>query len=152
MFMHCPHVIYSVAHQVFDKMLKWHFGIILDSNEFQILEFTLIELVYRVWIIGLCVLHTLSPLCLTMPCTCITMHNTCTPDAHTCTVVILFLHFIDDYMVLALIPCSCDTVLFFLKVCAYFYGLTWHLSSLCSCFVFCTCFLCFVFICANVSH
>jgi len=52
MFMHCPHVIYFDAYQVFDKMLKWQFCVVLDSNDFQILGFTLIELVYHVLIIG----------------------------------------------------------------------------------------------------
>ena len=50
--------MYSVAHQVFDKMLKWHFGVVLDSNEFHFLGFTFIELVYHVLIIG-CVFYTL---------------------------------------------------------------------------------------------
>ena len=58
MFMRCPHVKYSVAYQVFDKMLKWHFLVVLDSNEFQILGFPMIELVFHVSIIG-CMLYTL---------------------------------------------------------------------------------------------
>ena len=58
MFIHCPHVKYSDAYQVFDKMLKWHFCVVLDSNEFQILGFTIIDLVYHVLIIG-CVFYTL---------------------------------------------------------------------------------------------
>ena len=58
MFMHCPHVKYSVAYQVFDKILKGHFLVVLDSNEFQILGFPMIELVFHVLIIG-CVFYTL---------------------------------------------------------------------------------------------
>ena len=52
MFIYYPHVKYSVAYQVFDIMLKWHFLVFLDSNEFQILGFPMIELVYHVLIIG----------------------------------------------------------------------------------------------------
>ena len=55
---HCPHVMYSVAYKVFDKMLKWHFSALLDSNEFQMLGFPMIEFVYHVLIIG-CVFYTL---------------------------------------------------------------------------------------------
>ena len=58
MFMHCPYVKYSVAYQMFEKMLKWHFCVVLDFNEFQILGFTLILLVDHVLIIG-CVFYTL---------------------------------------------------------------------------------------------
>ena len=58
MFMHCPHVRCIGAYQVFEKMLKWHFGVVLDSNEFQTLRITMIRLVYHVLIIG-CVFYTL---------------------------------------------------------------------------------------------
>ena len=71
MFMHCSPVSFIGAHQVFDKMLKWHFGVVLDSNEFQTLGITMIGFVYHVLIIG-CVLHTLTKMCLVMPCACIT--------------------------------------------------------------------------------
>ena len=71
MFMHCPHVSFIGAYQVFDKMPKWQFDIVLDSNEFQILGITMIGLIYHVLIID-CVLHTLTQMCLVMPCTCIT--------------------------------------------------------------------------------
>ena len=70
MFMHCSPVSFIGAHQVFDKMPKWHFGVVLDSNEFQTLGITMIGFVYHVLIIG-CVLHTLTKMCLVMPCTCI---------------------------------------------------------------------------------
>ena len=58
MFMDCPHVSSVGAYQVFDKMPKWHFGVVLDSNEFQTLGITMIGLVYLVLIIG-CVFYTL---------------------------------------------------------------------------------------------
>ena len=58
MFMHCLHVSFIGAYQVFDKMPKWHFGVVLDSNEFQTLGITMIGLVYHVLIIG-CVFYTL---------------------------------------------------------------------------------------------
>ena len=58
MFMHCPHVSFIGAYQVFDKMPKWHFGVVLDSNEFQTLGITIIGLVYHVLIMG-CVFYTL---------------------------------------------------------------------------------------------
>ena len=45
------------AFQVFDKMPKWHFDVILDSNEYQTLGITMIGLVYHVWIIN-CVFYT----------------------------------------------------------------------------------------------
>ena len=56
--MHCPRVSFIGAYQVFDKMPKWHFGVVLDSNEFQTLGITMIGLVYHVLIIG-CVFYTL---------------------------------------------------------------------------------------------
>ena len=58
MFMHCSHVSFIAAYHVFDKMPKWHFGVVLDSNEFQTLGITMIELFYHVLIIG-CVFYTL---------------------------------------------------------------------------------------------
>ena len=59
MFMHCPRVSFIGAYQVFDKMLKWHFCVVLDSNEYQILGITMI---IHVLIIG-CVFYTLWPKC-----------------------------------------------------------------------------------------
>ena len=61
MFIHCPHVSFIGVYQVFDKMLKWHFGIVLDSNEFQTLEIIIIRLVYHILIIC-CVFYTLDAL------------------------------------------------------------------------------------------
>ena len=58
MFMYCLLVSFISAYQVFDKMLEWHFGVVLDSNEFQTLGITMIGLVYHVLIIG-CVFYTL---------------------------------------------------------------------------------------------
>ena len=55
MFMHCPHVSSIGAYQVFDKMPKWHFGVVLDSNEYQNLGTTMI---IHVLIIG-CMFYTL---------------------------------------------------------------------------------------------
>ena len=55
--MHYPHVKYNVAYEMFDKILKWHFLVFLDSNEFQNLGFPMIKLVYHVLIIG-CVFYT----------------------------------------------------------------------------------------------
>ena len=58
MFMHCLHVSFVGAYQVFDKMPKWHFGVVLDSNEYQTLGITTIIHIYHVLIIG-CVFCTL---------------------------------------------------------------------------------------------
>ena len=52
MFMHCLHVSFIGVYQVFDKMTKWHFGVVLDSNEYQTLGITMIIHVYHVLIIG----------------------------------------------------------------------------------------------------
>ena len=52
MFMHCSHVSFISAHKVFDKMPKWHFGVVLNSNEFQTLGIIMIGLIYHVLIIG----------------------------------------------------------------------------------------------------
>ena len=57
MFMHCLHVSFIGAYQVFDKMPKWHFGAILDSNEYQTLGIIMIIYVYHFLIIG-CVFYT----------------------------------------------------------------------------------------------
>ena len=43
---------------MFDKMPKWHFSVVLDSNDFQTLGITMIIHVYHVLIIG-CVFYTL---------------------------------------------------------------------------------------------
>ena len=61
MLMHCPHVKYSDVYQVFDKMPKWHFLIVLDSDMYQTLGIIMIMYVYYVLIIG-CVFYTLCPL------------------------------------------------------------------------------------------
>ena len=37
---------------VFDKMPKWHFVVVLDSDEYQIVGITIIIYVYHVLIIG----------------------------------------------------------------------------------------------------
>ena len=42
MFMHCLHASCVGAHQVFDKMPKWHFDVVLDFNEYQTLGITMI--------------------------------------------------------------------------------------------------------------
>ena len=52
MFMHSLHASCVGAHQVFDKMPKRHFGVVLDSNEYQTLWITMIIHVYHVLIIG----------------------------------------------------------------------------------------------------
>ena len=58
MFMYCSHVSFIGAHQVFDKMPKWHFDVVLDFNEYQTFRITMIGLVYHVLIIG-CVFYIL---------------------------------------------------------------------------------------------
>ena len=62
MFMHCLHVSCVCAYQVFNKMPKWHIGVILDSDEYQTLGITMIMHVYNVLIIG-CML---TQMCLAM--------------------------------------------------------------------------------------
>ena len=77
MFMHCSHVSFTGAHQVFDKMpncfgLQWvpNFG---DYHDWTCLS------CFDHWV---CVLHTLTQMCLVIPCTCIAyahhMHAWCT--------------------------------------------------------------------------
>ena len=48
MFMHCSHVKFIGAYQVFDKVLKWHFCVAWDSIKYQILGITMIIHVYHV--------------------------------------------------------------------------------------------------------
>ena len=43
---------------MFDKMPKWHFGVVLDFDKYQTLGITMIMHVYHVLIIG-CVFYTL---------------------------------------------------------------------------------------------
>ena len=69
-------------------MPKWHFVVVLDSDEYQILEITIIIYVYHVLIIG-GVFYTLCPM---SAYSCIGhashMHTRCTFAAHTrCTFV-----------------------------------------------------------------
>ena len=67
---------------VFDKMPKWHFVVVLDSDEYQNLEITIIIHVYHVLII-VYVFYTLCPL---STCSCnghaSHMHTRCTFAAH----------------------------------------------------------------------
>jgi len=66
------------ALQMFDKMPKWYFLILLDSNEYQFLRITMIM---HVLIIG-CVFYTICPV---SACSCIGyashMHIRCILDA-----------------------------------------------------------------------
>ena len=70
---------------MFDQMPKWHFLIVLDSDEYQFLGITIIIHVYHVLIIG-CVFYTLCPM---SACSYVGhashMHTRCTFDAHTLT-------------------------------------------------------------------
>ena len=73
------------AFYVFDKMPKWHFVVVLDSDEYQTLGITIIIHVYYVLIIG-GVFYTLCPV---SAYSCIGhashMHTRCTYAAHTLT-------------------------------------------------------------------
>ena len=66
---------------VFDKMPKWHFVVVLDSNEYQILGITIIIHVYHDLIIG----GVFYALCPVSAYSCIGhashMHTRCTLDA-----------------------------------------------------------------------
>ena len=77
---------------VFDKMLKLHFLVVLDSDECQILRITIIIHVHYVLIIG-CVFYTLFPM---ITCSCIGhashMHIRCTFDTHTLTLDMFCIH------------------------------------------------------------
>ena len=70
---------------VFDKMPKWHFLIVLDSDEYKFLGITMIMCVYHVLIIG-GVFYALCPM---SAYSCIGhashMHTSCTFVAHTLT-------------------------------------------------------------------
>ena len=52
------HVSCVCAYEVFDKMPKWNFNVVLDSNEYQTLGITMIIHVYHILIID-CVFYTL---------------------------------------------------------------------------------------------
>ena len=99
---------------VFDKMSIWHFVVVLGSDEYQILEITIIIHIYHVLIIS-GVFYTLCPV---SAYSCIGhashMHTRCTFAAHTltldmfCTSLMLVKSFLD---LLALITCSCVYVM-----------------------------------------
>ena len=98
---------------VFDKMPKWHFVVVLNSDEYQTLGITMIMYVYHVVIIG-CVLYTLCPLNV---CSCIGhashMHTRCTL-LHTLLHLTCFcIHFcwLSLLDLLAHITCSCVYVM-----------------------------------------
>ena len=73
-------------------MSKWHFLVVLDSDEYQILGVTIIIHVYHVLIIG-GVFYTLCPVSAVNAYSCIGhathMHTRCTFVAHTLTLDIL---------------------------------------------------------------
>ena len=52
---------------VFEKMLKWHFWVGMESIEFHCLGLLLIEHVWHVLVNG-CVFYTLCQICVSMPC------------------------------------------------------------------------------------
>ena len=73
-------------------MPKWHFLVVLDSDEYQFLEMTIITHVYHVLIIGY-VVYTLFSV---SACSCIGyashMHIRCTFTAHTLTFDMFCIH------------------------------------------------------------
>ena len=73
-------------------MPTWHFLVVLDFDEYQILGITIIIYVYHVLIIG-CVFYTPWPL---SACSCIGyashMHTRCTFAAHTLTLDMFCIH------------------------------------------------------------
>ena len=86
------HTCVVCALQVFDKMPKWYFLVILDSNKYQFLGIIIIIHVYHVLIIG-CMVYTLCPM---SACSCIGhashMHTRCTIDAHTLSIHMFCIH------------------------------------------------------------
>ena len=83
----CSYIVLYVsglyAYYVFDEMPKWHFVVILDSDEYQTLGITMFLHSQHVLNIGH-VFYTLFPKC---AWSCLDhashMHITCTLDAHT---------------------------------------------------------------------
>ena len=144
MFIHCPHVSFIGAYQVFDKMFKWYFCVVLDSNEYQTLENTMIIHVYHVLIIG-CVFYTLWPNCAKSYLAHAShRHTICTLDAHTCTIVTCFTF---HWYYMLVWHCFVPFRTLFL--------LLWtNLDLINFVFLFCILhlFFCCVFVCADVSH
>ena len=71
-------------------MPKWHFGVVLDFDEYQTLGITMIMHVYHVLIIG-CVFYTLWSKCASSCLDHIShMHTSCTLDAHTYSLVMFW--------------------------------------------------------------
>ena len=83
----CSYIVLYVsglyAYYVFDEMPKWHFVVVLDSDEYQTLGITMFLHSQHVLNIGH-VFYTLFPKCAS---SCLDhashMHITCTLDAHT---------------------------------------------------------------------
>ena len=83
----CSYIVLYVsglyAYYVFDEMPKWHFVVVLDSDEYQTLGITMFLYSQHVLNIGH-VFYTLFPKC---AWSCLDhashMHITCTLDAHT---------------------------------------------------------------------
>ena len=83
----CSYIVLYVsglyAYYVFDEMPKWHFVVVLDSDEYQTLGITMFLHSQHVLNIGH-VFYTLFPKC---AWSCLDhashMHITCTLDAHT---------------------------------------------------------------------
>ena len=147
MFVHYLHVSFVGAYQVFDKMLKWHFGVVLDSNEYQTLGITMV--------IHICFTH-FDPNglghALLMHHITHHMHTWCT-HLFTCHV----LHFTyARYMflqVLALITWFCDIVYVIFRDFEFVLRTNLVLIKFVFLFLcFCTCIFVFVSVFADVSY
>ena len=124
------HISGVYAHYVFDEMPKWHFIVVLNSDEYQTLGITMIMHVYHVLIFGR-VFYTLFPM---QALSCLDhashMHTTCTLDAHTwsldmfCTSLMLneYFYMFSTWKMIRWHYILCFYVLFRTFV---VYGLTW---------------------------
>ena len=154
MFMHCLNVSFIGAYQVFDKMPKWHFGVVLDSNEYQILGLTWLDMFIMFWSLGVCFTH-FNPNVLSHA---LHMHHICTPHAHlmhtlvhlSCfciSIMAVICHYI--FITYNMIVCHCLCLFR-----AFVFVLWTNLVLIKFMFLFmcfCTCIFVFVSIFANVS-
>ena len=150
MFMHCPHVSCIGAYQVFDKMLKWNFWVVLDSNGLPWLN-----LFIMFWSLVVCFTH----FDLAVLSHALHMHHICTSHAHlmhtlahsscfayhSCWISVAYM-FSSVNMILGLCLCSLRTLCLFLWT---------NLDLIKFMFLFCVCALvalCFVSVFADVSY
>ena len=155
MFIHCLHVSFVGAYQVFDKIPKWHFGVVWTPMSTKLWGLSWLYMFIMFWSLVVCFTH-FDPNVLSHA---LHMHHICTPHAH---------------LMRTLVHISWFCISIMLDICYYVFStynmIVWHCLCLFRAFVlllwtslvlimfvflflcFCTCIFVFVSVFADVSY